>query len=322
MSPEPWRRGRRATPDLDGSRREELLALDAGEVRFAEPLAAWTALRVGGPAEALVQPRDANGWGRLLDWCRQQKIPVTTIGTGRGLVVREAGVPGVTVVTAGLDRVGTVEQPGWADAAWDALAGVAGEETAAGDPFPTFVQAGVPLGRLEGVGLGHPEGVGAAAEGTVGGALRRAGRALRDRLAAVAVVGDRGRIRALVGDRIDVSGNRLQIPRRAGVVAVAWRGAARITTTPREPSPVADPGKIFLFRDPEGTTASSVLQSLDLQGIRLREVVIDPEDPNRIGNRGAGTATEVVALARYLKERAAKDAGVKLVECYRVIGKK
>jgi UDP-N-acetylmuramate dehydrogenase len=314
VSPEHWRRTRRVTPDIDGPRREALLALDVGEVRFAEPLAAWTALHIGGPAEALVRPRDTDGWGRVLNWCRQQKILVTTIGTGLGLVVREGGVRGVTVVTAGLDRVGTLEQPGWSDAGWDALAGAVGKEKTAGAPVSTLAQAGVPLACLEGVGP--------VAGGTIGGALRRVGGELRDRLAAVAVVGDRGRTRVLVGDQIDVSGNRLQIPRRAGLVAVAWRGAVKTTIDPVAGSSDGDSGKIRLFRDPEGTTASSVVQSLDLQGIRLREVVIDPEDPNQIGNKGGGTATEVVALARYLKERAAKDAGVKLVECYRVIGKK
>ncbi len=317
MSPDLWRTSRRPDPGLDEPRREALLALDPGEVRFDEPLSAWTALRIGGPAEALVQPRDAEGWGRLLDWCRQERIPVTTIGHGGGLLVREGGIPGVTVATAGLHRVGDAADPGWDDAASRALA-----ELVAGSPDPmTVLQAGVPLAWLRAGADGGGSGAGPGV-GTVAGALRRVAEPLRERVAAVAVVGDRGRVRTIGQERLDVQGGRLQVKRRDGVVAVLWRGAVE---APADPSPGAwsrDHGKIALFRDPEGTTASGVVESLDLQGIRLREVTIDPGNPNEIENKGAGTAAEVEALVRYLKERAARDAGVLLEPCFRVVGKK
>jgi len=248
-------------------------------------------------------------------------VPVTTLGGGHGLVVREGGIAGVTVVTSRLDRVGTLDEPGWVDAAWTVLAEALRAPEEPEGQGTTLVQAGVGLDRLDGL----PDGLlpdAEAAGGTLGGVLRRAGGDLRERVAAVAVVGDRARTRALTGERIDTGGNRLQVPRRAGIAAVAWRGGLKSTIGGEPPGEEEVHGKIRLFRDPEGTPAASVLESLDVSGIRLREVVIDPTDPNRAVNRGEGTATDVVTLAKYLKKRASADAGVALVEAFRVIGKK
>ena len=60
------------------------------------PLDELTWLRVGGPAEVLFQPADAEDLGAFLA-ALSPDIPVTVLGVGSNLIVRDGGVPGVCI---------------------------------------------------------------------------------------------------------------------------------------------------------------------------------------------------------------------------------
>src|SRR5262245_3164 len=61
------------------------------------PLAPFTHLRVGGPAENLVQPRTVPELSEVLAWCATAKIPLRVIGSGVNLVIRDEPLPGVVM---------------------------------------------------------------------------------------------------------------------------------------------------------------------------------------------------------------------------------
>src|SRR6478672_11446257 len=67
-----------------------------GRLMANQPLAELTWFRVGGPAQVLFMPEDeadlAYALGQL-----PAEIPVTVIGLGSNLIVRDAGVPGVVI---------------------------------------------------------------------------------------------------------------------------------------------------------------------------------------------------------------------------------
>ena len=67
-----------------------------GKIAPNEPLAPRTWFRVGGPAEALFKPADAEDLAYFLENCPKD-IPVTIIGLASNLLVRDGGVPGVVV---------------------------------------------------------------------------------------------------------------------------------------------------------------------------------------------------------------------------------
>ena len=66
-------------------------------VRFNEPLAPYLAYRVGGPADALVFPQSEADLVWVADLGRSEKIPITIVGTGTNLLVRDEGIRGITV---------------------------------------------------------------------------------------------------------------------------------------------------------------------------------------------------------------------------------
>ncbi len=69
----------------------------ASITKVNEPLGPFTFLRVGGPAQFLVQPRTRDELAAVVRHCFRAGIPVRVLGTGCNLVVRDEGVGGVVL---------------------------------------------------------------------------------------------------------------------------------------------------------------------------------------------------------------------------------
>src|SRR3990172_829965 len=78
-------------PDLK-SRMPEL----RGRLLANQPLGEFTWFRVGGPAQAFFMPADDNDLAYVLRNLPAD-MPVAVIGAGSNLIVRDGGVPGVTI---------------------------------------------------------------------------------------------------------------------------------------------------------------------------------------------------------------------------------
>lgn len=66
-------------------------------VKFNEPLAPYVAYRVGGPADILVFPRTEADLDFVSQVSKQNSIPITIIGTGTNLLVKDKGIRGITI---------------------------------------------------------------------------------------------------------------------------------------------------------------------------------------------------------------------------------
>jgi UDP-N-acetylmuramate dehydrogenase len=71
-----------------------------GKLLRGEALAPFTWFRVGGPADVLFIPADDED---LSDFLRElpEEVPVTVLGVGSNVIVRDGGIPGVVVRLAG-----------------------------------------------------------------------------------------------------------------------------------------------------------------------------------------------------------------------------
>lgn len=65
--------------------------------RRDEPLAGYTWLKVGGPAQMLITPRGVDELQRVVTRCHEQNITVRLLGEGSNILVRDEGVPGVVI---------------------------------------------------------------------------------------------------------------------------------------------------------------------------------------------------------------------------------
>jgi len=81
-------------PDIIPDLRARLPEL-RGRLLANQPLGEFTWFRVGGPAQALFMPQDENDLAYVLR--SLPDIPVTVIGAGSNLIVRDGGVPGLVI---------------------------------------------------------------------------------------------------------------------------------------------------------------------------------------------------------------------------------
>jgi len=79
--------------------REELPAV-RGKLLFDEPLAPFTWFRVGGPADVLFLPADTEDLAHFVAGLPAE-APVTVLGVGSNVIVRDGGIPGVVIRLAG-----------------------------------------------------------------------------------------------------------------------------------------------------------------------------------------------------------------------------
>src|SRR5437773_10242545 len=68
-----------------------------GEVRFKEPLSFHTSLRIGGFADIFVVPQDVDDIRHALMFAEREQLPVSVIGGGNNMLVKDRGVRGVVL---------------------------------------------------------------------------------------------------------------------------------------------------------------------------------------------------------------------------------
>src|SRR5438105_3425191 len=82
-------------PDIASTLKLQLPRL-RGRLLANQPLAELTWFRVGGPAQVLFMPEDESDLAYLLAHLASE-IPVTVIGLGSNMIVRDGGVAGVVI---------------------------------------------------------------------------------------------------------------------------------------------------------------------------------------------------------------------------------
>src|SRR6476619_4013283 len=93
--PEVWPSSAMTFPDIVPALKAQMPQL-RGRLLPNEPLAPLTWFRVGGPAQVLFMPEDEADLAYFLGQLPAE-IPVTVVGLGSNLLVRDGGVPGVVI---------------------------------------------------------------------------------------------------------------------------------------------------------------------------------------------------------------------------------
>ena len=147
------------TPPARGATLAARLELDArpiADLHFTpdDPMRRHTTLRLGGPADLWCVPDNAGALAALLERTYHAEVPVSFVGGGTNLLVRDGGIRGAVI---NLRKLNQVSQPRPDD-----------------DPELLSVQAGASTGRVLKFAMTHSLGgveFLAGVPGTVGGGL-------------------------------------------------------------------------------------------------------------------------------------------------------
>ncbi|MBI4226883.1 MAG: UDP-N-acetylmuramate dehydrogenase [Candidatus Omnitrophica bacterium] len=290
---------------------QELVELTGGRVRFDEPMRLHTSFHIGGPAEAWVEPQGLEELRALLAVAASAEMPVTPIGAGANLLVRDGGIPGLVV---------SLNTPAFRRLLVD------GETLTAG--------AGVGLDRVVAAareaGLGGCEFL-AGIPGKVGGAVRmNAGtrdgqggfRAMSDVVARVTVVRRDGTVAATPAAEIGFEYRRAALNGDLVVEAVLQLAprppeeiGQRVTALmayKRATQDLTAPSAGCIFKNPGGgrPAAGRLIDQAGLKGMRVGDAIISPRHANFIVNLGEATAGDVLALISAVQYKVMQEHGV------------
>jgi len=86
--------------------REEIRKLIKGRVLFNVPMKRFTSMKVGGPVDVILFPRNVGELKKVIHYARKKSIPVMILGKGTNLIVRDNGIRGWVInLTLGLKKI-------------------------------------------------------------------------------------------------------------------------------------------------------------------------------------------------------------------------
>jgi len=275
-----------------------------------EPLARFTTMRVGGPADLFATVHNAFELRALVRYARSRSLPHLVLGRGSDIVISDRGVRGLVIQ----DR--------------------AEGSHVDGDRYTA--EAGVPMARAatetQRAGLSGLE-FGLAIPGTVGGAVwANAGAHESD----VATILDSARILASDGTESVVPAaelglayrdTRLKHPPEDGPPELVVEATFRLE--PADPDtiktrlddirrwrqahqPLGLPSAGSVFRNPSGDSAGRLIDEAGLKGTRIGGAVVSEKHANFIVNDQKGQAADVRRLGDHVRDEIARLHGITL----------
>jgi UDP-N-acetylmuramate dehydrogenase len=277
-----------------------------GRLLANEPLAPLTWFRVGGAAQALLMPEDESDLAYALANLPRE-IPVTVIGLGSNLIVRDGGVEGV-VIRLGRGFSETKIEPGnrlrGGTAVPDLRAAKAAQE------------AGI-------AGLAFYRGI----PGAIGGALRMNGGAYghetKDVLIEARGVDRAGNVRSYTnadmhftyrhcGVADDVIFTAALFQGRQGNPAAIAAEMDEITTKREATQPVKSRTGGSTFKNPEGRKAWQLIDAAGCRGLVIGDAQVSELHCNFLINRGSASAADIENLGEEVRRRVMGQSGVTL----------
>ena len=278
------------------------------ELKFSEPLAKHTSLRIGGGAEVMAFPKNAEELAKILKTSALLDGNFAILGAGTNILAPDEGVQGLVICLK------------------DCLDGI--------EPLPGHklrVMAGVTMSRAAVVaansglsGLEFAHGI----PGTVGGGVYMNagayGGGIRQVCSQVEVMNRRGERRVLTNGEMGFSYRHSVLEETGDIVL-----SAEFTLTPAEPEtirsrmkeligkrtasqPLDLPSAGSAFKRPAGGYAAALIQEAGLKGFRVGNAGISEKHAGFAVNLGGATAKDMKKLLQTVSDRVYEASGIRL----------
>jgi UDP-N-acetylmuramate dehydrogenase len=274
-----------------------------------EPLARYTTMGLGGPADLLAHPATVADMVKLIALARSADLPVRVLGAGSNLLIDDAGVRGVVIATGALEEI---HFPG------DGIV-----EAGAGVHFPALVRQTAARG-LRGLepGVGIPGSLGGILTMNAGAYQFSIGPLVREVEAVSSEKGDKGRV-VLREKEIDF---RYRASSFGANLIVA---RARLSLTPDDPlaikrdmnehmrfrkqtQPVGVKSAGCIFKNPAGDSAGRLIDRAGLKGFSVGTARVSEVHANFIVHEGRARTRDVLALIEAVREKVREETSILL----------
>jgi UDP-N-acetylmuramate dehydrogenase len=277
-----------------------------GKLLRDEALAPFTWLRVGGPAEVLFLPADADDLADFLK-ALPAEVPVTVLGVGSNTIVRDGGVEGVVIRLGGR---------AFASVSVEGMRVTAGAAALDSVVARTAARAGV-------AGLEFYAGI----PGTIGGALTMNagcyGRETKDVLVRAWGLDRQGQRRELTLDQFGFTYRHNAAPEDIIWIEATYEGtpddpeaiAARIeeiTERREKTQPIREKTGGSTFKNPAGDSSWRLVDAAGWRGKLFGGAKFSELHSNFLINTGEATAADIEGLGEAVRADVKKKFGVQL----------
>jgi UDP-N-acetylmuramate dehydrogenase len=279
-----------------------------GRLLANQELSGLTWFRVGGPAQILFTPADDEDLAYLLSKLPED-VPVTVIGLGSNLIVRDGGIPGVVIRLGGK--------------AFGEIALESGDRLRAGTAVPDVkVARAAADASLD--GLAFYRGI----PGSIGGALRMNagahGGETTDVLVSARGVTRKGEIVTLshadmgftyrnsAASTRDIIFTSALFQGRPGDQAEIQAEMDRVTAAREAAQPIKERTGGSTFKNPEGGKAWKLIDAAGCRGLRVGGAQVSEMHCNFLINTGGATAADVEGLGEEVRRRVKENSGFEL----------
>ena len=294
-------------PDITPDLRAAAPAL-RGRLLANNDMAGLTWFRVGGPAQVLFTPADEDDLALLLS-VLPADIPVTVVGLGSNLIVRDGGIPGVVIRLGGK--------------AFGEIVLEDGDRLRAGTAVPDVkVARAAADASLD--GLAFYRGI----PGCIGGALRMNAGAHGGETTDV-LVEARGVTRAGVIVTLghaqmgftyrnsatsthEIVFTSALFQGRPGEQAAIQAEMDRVTAAREAAQPIKERTGGSTFKNPPGGKAWQLIDAAGCRGLRIGGAQVSEMHCNFLINTGGATAADVEGLGEEVRRRVKESSGVEL----------
>lgn len=295
----------------------ELIEANVGRVLVDEPLARYTTMKIGGPADILIVPKHIAGIEKTLQLVKKYKTKWTVIGRGSNLLVSDLGIEGVVIrLGEGLDHL-EVEK----------------HRVRVGGGYP-LIKLSTLLSRQGLAGLEFASGI----PGSVGGAVYMNAGAhksdISNILSKALILFEDGTIDWLTHEEMEFSYRtsvlqtkrpgivleaefQLQIGEREGIVSVMQKNK----DYRRETQPWNHPCAGSVFRNPIPYFAGDLIEKAGLRGYQIGGAQISEMHGNFIINTGGASAQDVLSLIALVKQTIKDKFSVEMHTEVEIIGR-
>lgn len=288
-------------------------SVQSSRVLRDEPMSKHTSWRVGGPADLFFRPGTVAELKEFLQKLPAD-VPLTWIGLGSNVLVRDGGIRGAVVCTSALPR-----------------------EIERIDETRVHAGAGVPCATLARRcvrwGLG-PAAFFAGIPGTMGGALAMNAGAFGgetwDNVESVETIDRAGTVRQRQRSEFGIGyrsvtgagdqwflGATLHFARGRIDDAANMR---RLLDKRSDSQPLGRPSAGSVFRNPPGDHAGRLIEAAGLKGAREGGAMVSDKHANFIINSDAATARDIEALIGRIRAEIGRRFGVELEPEVRILG--
>lgn len=286
------------------------------DIKTNEPLMKYTYTKTGGNADFYITVRSIEETSSLIRYCTTRGIPVTYLGNGSNIIIRDGGIRGVVINLLEIKHTR-----------------VEGDRLIVGSGYP-IIEASRDALAHELTGLEFACGI----PGSIGGAIYMNagayGGEVKDCILEVTAITPEGEVITFSKDTLELDYRTSVFQENNCIILEAVFQLQKgnpdeikalmddLTDKRESKQPLEYPSCGSVFQRPPGNFAGKLIQDAGLQGFRVGGVEVSKKHAGFMVNVDAGTAGDYEMLIEHVQDVVAREFGVELNREVRIIGEK